>query len=337
MIKVGVQGVLGFAIQPNLKKGIRSEMIKAFPRKSKVVFIDLAPTKDVVSLIEEMEAADHRLAGYFDHHLDLVREAEINNVNWIKVRHAPIKIVSRREAPSACHLINVAELKKLKADVCLFHCDPDGYFGLLKGCGMTYPAMMADVDILDGGARGVPSKIGSLFASGLNFLGPSYYINPEGYEMAKAGLFRTFERLLRKGFIGNEAEEFVNAVDAASELARKNALDAARATDLIDGGVALADFRPIVGSGGNIAISYWRRLVYNKYGDVLLCSISYGHFGQQVYVSVPRSMQDKVDLRNYLPRGVDGRVPFRVQVPTDLWSDFLAQWRARLPTTARTV
>jgi len=327
MIKIGIDKRLGFMINPYQEEEQRLAMINLLPPKSKLAFVDLAPTKEIISFIQAAESRGHRLAVFMDHHLDILHEDELAGVEWLRKKKGEINIVPYGSVTSACQMVKYLEWDRKNVHAVFFHSGVGGCLSFFRGCGISYPGMVADANIFAGAAKGSPSRNGILLVEAYNYIGPYYRQDLAGYEAAKVLVCQGFGGCLRNNFTGPDAERFVNMVAAEAKLAKDNAFNFVRNTELLEGNVALADFRPIINSGGKIAVSLWKKRVLEKFENALVCSIGIGHLGEQVYIFLPRPLQDKYDLLKCLPPEVEGRVSFQAQVPLGLWPEFLNNWR----------
>ena len=334
MIQVATKGLAGFAIHPNVGSAERSEIIAALPEAPRAAFIDLAPTRDVLEFVSQLEeAAGVVVIAFYDHHLDPRRSAEVANARELERKLGKrAKIVARREAPSCPRLIEVGKWEKIGSNVVLFHADFDGFLGFLKGAGVLYPEMEDDADLLDGAGNGRRlSAIGKLLADAHEFLVPYFSQDPAGHQREKQRVYQTLADWIAEGLKPEAIKAFAEEVRQATDEAECLAHELAWLAKPLPGRVVICNFLPYIRAGKPIAIPTWKREILRRFGPVLLCSIGTGHLGEQVYIELPKAWQGQVDLRDFLPERVQGRVPFRVQVPVDRWPEFLAKWQRRLP------
>ena len=333
MIQVAAKGVVGFAIHPNVGSAERSEIIAALPEAPRAAFIDLAPTREVLEFIGQLEAVGVVVVAYYDHHLDPRRQAEVANARKLERKLGKrAKIVTRREAPSCPCLIEVGEWEKIGANTVFFHADFDGFLGFLKGAGVVYPEIDNDADLLDGAGNGRRlSQIGKLLADAHEHLVPAFSQDPAGHQRGKQRVYQTLADWIVGGLKPEAIQAFADEVRRATAEAERLARELAWLAEPLPGRVVICNFLSYIKTGKPIAIPVWKRELLRRFGPVLLCSIGTGHLGEQVYIELPKAWQGQVDLRDFLPEGVQGRVSFRVQVPMSRWPEFLAKWQAAYP------
>jgi len=324
----------GYAIKPNLTKEQRAEILATMPAASRVAIVGLAPSEEIMALVDEMTAQGHSLAGYFDNHLGILRGNELVNVESIMARPFAAKIVDRKTARSCSSLIAVSEWATYMIDVVLFNVSADGYLSFIKGAGLTYKFLDRDAAVLNGAIKKGLSEPGIILANGINFVGPVSYYDRKGYEESKTRVFQSFAALVQAEFRGATSREFIDEVVVCADRARKNALEVAAETKLTEDGVALGNFIPLIMKGESPAIPFWRKPAAKKFENVLLCAKTIGHFGRQYHVELPESMREEVDIREYLPEGVEGRMSYRAQIPDWAWGKFITNWRNRAAASA---
>jgi hypothetical protein len=332
VIKIQVNGTTGFAVHPNCNDKEKKEFLAAMPKSASVAFIDLASSKEIMSLISDLEKAGHQVTSFADHHLDPRRRDELNNTRELrsKLRERAV-ILTRREAASCIGLVENNGWVTLGASVVFFHADFDGFLSFLKGCGTVYPQIETDANILDGGKKNRSarvSNIGQLLADAHENLVPRFSTDPDGHHAVKQRIYQTVADFVS----GKDRESIVGLyqeAEKATALADRNAYQLVADTELIQGGVAFADLMPYIESGEPLSLPLWKREVLPQLKPELIASVGMGHMDKQVYLELPRFVQNETDLRDFLPEGIEGRVPFRVQVPLDRLPEFLAKWQAR--------
>lgn len=348
MIKIeSPKGTLGFAIEPNISAEEVREIASSMPKKkkrgkggksgSRFAVVDLVPTAEMMTAIRILEEGGHKLVAYRDHHADPRRPVEMRNRGKLRMKIKSAAVIETREkAPSAAGLVEPRLWKNKDVNVVLFHGDADGFFGFLRGCGIGYPEMIADAEILDGARRGRwLSETGKLVMSAENLI-PPHYTDPEGYAREKTRVYQQItDDLNRYGELGID---FRVKIYVASNRADEIAVEIAEQAILSPGSkIALADFRPTLRAGEKPSISTWKQAMRERQRSrsMLLCNIGIGHLGEQVYVELPREWRGRFDLRELLPDGVAGRLPNRVQVPLGpKWEAFAANWYALLKAEA---
>jgi len=333
LIKIKVKDITGFAIHPNIGSAEIADVIAVLPEKSRLAFVDLTPSREAMELISKLEEAGHAVVCYLDHHLDPRRQIEMVNVRKLEVKFGDwVKIVTRQRASSCPKLVDFGQWENNGVTAVFFHADFDGFLSFLKGCGVNYPELEADADILDGAARGRRlSAVGKLLADAHEHLVPAYSQNPAGHHSAKQRIYQIIADWIAGGCQSEELiQEFAVETRQATEEATMLALRLVEQAELLLGNVVLCDFLPAIKTGKQINISLWKREVLRRFGTVLLCSVGTGHMGEQVYIELPRAWQGQIDLRDFLPKGVQGRIPTRVQVPLARWEEFLEKWRNKL-------
>ena len=331
---VAIRELVGVVIHPNIGSAERSEIIAALPTKvPRAAFIDLTPTREILEFVSQLEAAGVVVVAYYDHHLDPRRQAEVVNARELERKlGARARIVTRRQAPSCPCLIEVGQWEKIGVNTIFFHADFDGFLGFLKGAGVVYSELGDDADLLDGAGNGRRlSQIGKLLADAHEFLVPYFSQDPAGHQREKQRVYQTLADWIVGGCQPKAVSAFAEEVRRATNEAERLAHELAWLTEPLPGKVVICNFLPYIKAGKPIAIPTWKREILRRFGPVLLCSIGTGHLGEQVYIELPKAWQGQVDLRDFLPEGVEGRVPFRVQVPLDRWPEFLAKWQRRLP------
>lgn len=331
MITVKVANIIGFAIQPNIRDEQSKEIFPALPPRSRIAFIDLAPTDDIAEFVSQLEKSGHEIVCYADHHLDEKREAEIRNAGIIMSKlNNRAKITTRSQARSCYGLVDFMEWSRKGVNAVFFHADFDGFSSFLKGCGAAYQEMKDDAEIMDGYGNGRRlSLLGKLFANAHELLVPAYSYDPVGYENTRARVYRIFADWVMNNLKKEDAQKFVievrEATDKAEKLARRLSLEA----ELLPGGIVFGNFLPYAKAGKNIAIALWKQLVYKRFGPALICTIGVGHLGEQIYIEVPKVWVDKIDIRDYVPEGTEKRTSFKAQITLDQWENFLAIWQGR--------
>ena len=211
-----------------------------------------------------------------------------------------------------------------------FHADFDGYLSHLKGCGVSYPEMEKDANILDGGRQNRwdrVSNLGQLLADSHENLCPRFSTDPAGHQTMRKRVYQVMTDFVSKKSSPDEIGKLFLETESACLLANSNAKDLIDSTVLLPGGIAYSDLMPYIKSGEPLSLPLWKGEVIGRFNPSLIASLGLGHMGEQVFCELPRSAQRGTDLRDYLPRGVVGRVPFRVQIPIKLWPEFLANWR----------
>lgn len=333
--EIVLKEIIGFAVCPNISKEEILEIIANLRRGNKIGFIDLAPSNEIMSLMRQIEDAGCEIGAFFDHHLDVFakNKAEVRNGAEIERKLGNrSRVLTRKCASSSAHLVALGEWRKFGVNIVFFHADADGFFGFLKGCGVSYPEMDSDADILDGVAKGRKlTSAGKLLADCLQYLVPAFSQNPEGHRIWKENIFREFGGWVADGCLPDDKRiiGLRQRADEAAEEAIDIAMKLVAIAKKIPGDVVVSDFLPYIKAGKSIAIPLWKSGILRKFGSVLICSTGSGHMGEQMFIELPRAWQGKYDLRDFLPNGVRGRAPFRAQVPLNRWEEFLQNWRKR--------
>lgn len=325
--------ILGFAVQPHLDSWERAEIIQALPERARVGFIDLVPTMDIFSLILAIEArGSGKLVCYYDHHSDQRQPpGERANIRALVGKLGQgAKIFDRRRAPSSVWLVEEGEWRHLRLDAVIFHADPDGFLGFLKGLGLTYPEMAKDADILDDRkSKGQLSQTGQLLADAWENLGPYFSQDPAGFQATKQRVFQTLADWIAGGRDPEAILPLVAEVRTEITAARGLAEGMADEIEAVADFVAFSDFLPYIKLDRRIDFPAWKRKLLGRFGPVLFASTGKGHLGEMVFVELPKAWDGLYDLRDFLPRGVRGRLPGRVQVPRNRWEEFLRNWGRR--------
>ncbi len=333
IIRVIINSIMGFAIQPYIKDNDIDIIAQEISSDSKVAFIDLCVSDRILKLVDILVKNGVQVVGFYDHHLDPKRENLLRNICELEQKvQGKCSIVDRSKAFSCSRLIDNGEWNIIEADVVFFHADYDGYLSFLKGANVVYPGLDNDADILEGARIGKKlTSIGKLLANSISCLVPPYNLDPEGYIVEKQKVFQLMANWIHKGYQWQNIKGFSRIVNRKAKKAEGLARFLAWNTDLLPYKVSICDFRKYIRDRRPIFISIWRKEVIRKFGPVLLCSIGIGHLGEQVYIELPREWKGKIDLREFLPEGGTGFVPFRIQIPLDKWSDFYDKWSMAYP------
>jgi hypothetical protein len=329
MIKLAVNNILGFAIQPNCKN--TAGIVNTIGTQSNIAFIDLAASNEIMKFISTLENAQHRIVWFGDHHLDPRNKCEKANTETLysKLEKNAI-ILPRRNAISCINLLKPGKWVNENIDIVFFHADFDGFLAYIKGCGITYENMESDADILDGGKTAQNqelTEIGKTLADACGNLVPRFCKDPTGHHKTKEYVFQTIADYFLKQETTEKAYLTLKAkTDEATQTANRNAMQLLNDTVIILGEIAYADMTPYIISQEPLAIPVWKVNVLKKLKPTLLASIGYGHMGKQVFLELPKNVRN-IDLRDFLPRGVRGHVRFRAQVPYDRWPEFLKNWK----------
>lgn len=323
-------GFQAFAIMPNITAKESQAILNRLGDKSRVVFIDLAPSGAMLDFVSLLVKAGHPVAGYFDHHLDSRNQLEIRNMEKLRgIITGSVRVVSRKEASSCAVMVEKSEWKKLSADVVFFRADPDGFLAVLKGAGIHYPELENDAAIFEG-RTGTQSFFGKLLGDAEKNLPPAFSQNPVGYRETKQRIYQTLVNHLASDG-GVPIDEFEEEVKAAVEAAENLATEIANRAEVKPGKVVFADCLPQILAGRNINFSTLKAEVLRRHGAVLVCTTGMGHLGKMVFIELPKEWGYRIDLRDFLPRGIGANVPGRIQVPLVLFSEFLELWRKKFP------
>ncbi len=335
LIKISVGNLLGFAINPFIRKKEKEEILKFLDKKKKcrLAFVDLAPSDDIRNFIFELLKKKHELVIFYDHHLD---EKHSNfkemreNIQAIEcIERAEIKFVSREDYPSCARLVSFNQWFHKKIDLVFFHDDFDGFTSFLKGAGIRYPKMEQDADILDGSPsvdRSIftLSMVGKFIQNSFNLV-PYFSYDPVGYSKKKQEIYQRISNWLSGKKDGDFVDFYRKVLEKTREIERFT-LNLVSKVKLMMGKIAFCDIREIINQGEKISFSVLKREIISIFGDVLLCFCTKGHFGDQISVELPPAWRGKIDLRDFLPEGIEGRVPGRVQIPSENWGEFLEKW-----------
>lgn len=319
-------GITGFAIQPNIAETEIKEILDAMPESARVAFVDLAPTKNIAGLADLIKARGHEVVSFYDHHLDPNSQAEMGNVARLRQKLDEAKIVTREEAPSCARLVTVGEWKRT-VDVVFFHADFDGFISFMRGCGVDYPDMISDAAIMDKAKKGKLSLIGEKFADADHELVPWFSTNPREHYRVKVEVYQNFaDWLTSEAPLENLPKEFFEEIDKAAKAAKNLAIDLAeKQLRLLPGKVAFVDCLPEIREGEKIAFPTLKEEIRRRHGALLVCTTGIGLTGDQVFIERPREWE--VDLRKFLPTGIQGRFPNNVQIPLSEWKKFYEKWK----------
>lgn len=302
---------------------------------NRVLFVDtpMAPnTVQAVRLLQE----DGFDVTFRDHHgLD----GEPTNDNERRV-HRDIEkmrsslkekcnITVRRLHPGCSTLVEVGEF----ADAAAIIADPDadGLTAAAKAAGVWYPELDADAAILDGEPflQTTGSYKSQLLAKGIAVLPSFDYRKPREREDAKQKLFSRWIDAVN----GNETalkalEESEAAFDEAVAIAKRLAADIKEVAP----GVVLADAfdAPIYDVGTLTHLLEQQPGCRVTVVRKALGPIAAIH-GVQYSMSVPKILQDQIDLRKFVPqdvkpdptRGIISNVSFLLHVSDQIWNDFV--------------
>lgn len=184
----------------------RDSVLAAIPEGTKrVVFIDTPATSHLVATIEELVSKGIEVI-VRDHH-DVPsprnpREQEIANAaNRVRELVGSNATISNRNANPACSgLIEIGEFAG-EGTVIVADPDPDGLTAAMKACGVYYPELDSDADVLDGGRAGQTadklSPNAYLFTRAMATLPPFDANRPQVSEDAKAKLFTDFVSMIQ--------------------------------------------------------------------------------------------------------------------------------------------
>ncbi|MFH1029811.1 MAG: hypothetical protein V1770_00950 [bacterium] len=317
-------GITGFAIQPNIAETEIKEILEAMPESARVAFVDLAPTKNIAGLADLIKARGHEVVSFYDHHLDPNSQAEMGNVARLRQELDEAKIVTREEAPSCARLVTVGEWKST-VDTVFFHADFDGFISFMRGCGVDYPEIIDDADILDKAKKGKLSLVGRKFADADHELVPWFSTNPREHYRVKAEVYQKFaDWLLSNNPLENLPLEFFNEIDKAAKEAQDLAIDLVKKRlRLLPGKVAFVDCLPEIREGKKIAFPTLKEEIRRKHGVRLVCTTGIGLTGDQIIIERPREW--KVDLQRFLPKEIQKL--FQVQIPLSEWEKFYEKWK----------
>lgn len=329
MITVTIGNILGIGINSFVNDEEIEKIKTLLPAQSRIGFIDIAPGNRVMELITILEKERHQVIYYADHHLDPGWKAVVHNTGILQGKLGRFaKIEDRSKAPSCVWLIQIGHWKSYNINVVFFHSDIDGFLGFIKGCGLYYSGLYCDAETIEGAGRGrVLTARGNLLANAHHYLVPSVFQDPEAHNAAKSRIYQIFADWITRGGDPEDIREFSEEVENITQEVEALLPQLMEATAIIADDVAICDFLPYNKQGQPLPIYQWKREVARYHGEVLICAIRQGWAEEQVVIDLPKPWRNVVDLRDFLPNGICGRMPFRVQVPLRLWDKFLLNWK----------
>ncbi|MBU1166982.1 hypothetical protein KKC60_01065 [Patescibacteria group bacterium] len=331
LIQISILGMYGFAMNPNISRFEAEAIIKRLRSGSRLAFIDLAPTGEMMLFLRCLSEARMEIVAFFDHHLNPSNATELSNVQKIRRNLGSRAVIkTRQEAFSCAGLVREEEWQKLELDAVFFHADPDGYLAFLKGCGLSYPRLELDADIFEG-RTGTQSPFAKLLGDAQNNLPPYFSQHPEGHRQTLRRIYQTMaDSLLSDGKIRLDSfrEEVNEATRRAEELGIKIALEA----QIMPSKVVYCDCLGEIEAGSIINFSALQAEVRRLHGGVLLCTTGSGHLGQMVFLQLPKGWSGKkINLENFLPHGNRQKVSRRAQIRIGEFSAFLQKWQEEFP------
>lgn len=329
MIAVHVHRVLGIALQPHDNHYFH-EILEMLPRHSRVVFVDLVPTLEMVALVRALQCAGHTIYAYRDHHKENMHPDELYNIATLsQLLGDSFRFESRRQFPSCGRLVDRREWNDKKVDVVFFHADFDGFTALLYGCGLVYRRMLRDADIIDSGRhhdRVGLSRIGSLLLNALD-AAPPYSVDPTKSHECTAAIFQLFIQWLIGGQQQPDKDQLTQYLQTLLHEARLSTQRLVAATTMLPGRVAWCDFTSVLREHNCIFPHRWTGVVAKKYNVKLFAYLTHGKL---VCVELPKTSRHHIDLTKIAPMiALASRRSYahRIWIAQKDWPEFLRAWR----------
>lgn len=276
----------------------------------RVVFLDTPATSELAPTIEALLGRGVEVH-VRDHHdcpsAVNTREAQIATAA-ARIREllgANAVISDRKTHPACSGLIEVGQFDG-EGTVIVADPDPDGLTAAMKACGLTYPELDQDADVLDSGRAGQTadrlSPVAFLLARAMSSLPPFDAARPQISEQAKAKLFTDFVAVVQGNSDARQAlEKAVEAYEAGVKEAERLA---ALVTEIIPG-VAFVD---ATGSPRFDLATLAAKMEGRPGCKVTVQRKSQGpiagkHGGVQISLAVAKAHQAAVNLQELLPSG----------------------------------
>lgn len=304
------------------------------PRR--VVFIDTPATSELVATVETLKA-DGIEVFVRDHHdcptPTNPREQQIADAVF-KLREmiGDNAIISNRKTNPACSgLIEVGEFAN-EGTVIVADPDPDGLTAAMKACGVFYPELDSDADVLDGGRANQTtdklSPVAYLFVRAMASLPPYDAARPEISEKAKATLFGDFVSIVQgdesaRAKLEKSAQAYEEGMKEAERLS-------GTVIDLLPG-VAFVDVTasPRFDLGTLAAKMEARNGCKVTVQRKTIGPIASKHGGIQISLAVAKSYQKEINLQELLPSGfasspeggIISNTSFLLHVSETVWNE----------------
>lgn len=341
-VHIEVNGVKGVALQPF--EGPTRELLALAKGKTKALFVDLAATPQMQETIARLAEEGVETVAYRDHHYapesadKRDQETAANAQKVIAQLGDKARFEERKNAPSCSRLVELGEATREKIDLILHHSDADGFLGYLKACGVSYPRMEEDADILD--SRGDVNKLteqGKLYKEAMVSVPAFDKARPDISNKAKQVIQQEFLAYIQSNFSEETAKPLKEKAQAALEQAQTTQ-ELIKAIQVLEGGIAFVDTTTVgkrkfdvKALGDAMEKIKGVRVAAQKKSSGPLAS------PEKAQISIARPAADTTtDLRVYLPEGAQsgvehGRIfntPFLLHVREDLFEDFANRFKA---------
>lgn len=315
----------------------REAVLAAIPAGTRrVVFIDTPATAELAPTIEallgrgvEVHVRDHHDEPTPGNPRAEQIKAAAQHIRELVGSNAVIS--DRKSNPGCSGLIEAGQFAG-EGTVIVADPDPDGLTAAMKACGLTYPELDADADVLDGGRAGQTadklSPNAFLLVRAMSALPPFDAARPDVSEKAKAELFSSFVAVI-EGNIEAKAklEKGVEAYETGVKEAERLAL---LVTDILPG-VAHID---VTGSPRFDMGTLAAKMEGHPGCKVTVQRKAQGpiagkHGGIQISLAVAKNHQKEVNLQELLPSGftsspeagIISNTTFLLHVSEGVWNE----------------
>lgn len=313
----------------------RDSVLAAIPQGTRrVVFLDTPATAELAPTIEALLGREIEVH-VRDHH----DEPTPANPRAKQIADAATRIrelcggnavISNRKANPACSgLIEVGQFAE-EGTVIVADPDPDGLTAAMKACGVFYPELDADADVLDGGRVGQTadklSPNAYLFVRSMASLPTFDAARPDVSEKAKAELFSNFVAVVQGDSAARaKLEKGVETYEAGVKEAERLA---GTVTDILPG-VSFVDLMTsprfdLTTLASKMEARTGCKVTVQKKA---VGPIAGKHGGIQISLAVVKSFQDKINLQELLPSGftsspeagIISNTSFLLHVSQEVW------------------
>lgn len=324
LITLQLKDIYGIGIQPNLQSLEINEIIAFCQRilAKRVAFVDLAPTNDILNLIQILNEEGIETVLFKDHHADDRKKDLTENATKIfeiMEYSREFLFYSRDNFSTATSMVNAGEWKDKNINIVFFHDDlGDGWCGFLKGLRqpMIYPYLNEIAENSEG-ASNYTDEVGVIFKKAKN-IGPSFFIDQEKRQSNRRWIYnQILQWLMNKRRVTTSSKKFLQTITNQAIKAKKIVKKLIPLVEIFDNLIYL-DYREILEQGNkpDIGMLLYRMFALGDFKKIVACRVI-GNLGDQINVSSPNGFMESKNfsLVDLLPPGsngwhVDGRIHF---------------------------